>query len=140
MTLDEAIIHAEEVEKAQTENAEFFDLGEESSELYKEQHDKCIACAEEHHQLAAWLKELRMYRQVVPDLGEAFRAGHGDADPMPEKYSELVKVVDNVRAEVKKAKEEIYDAPQDVYEPDYWMREGMDFVLDLLDKRLRGKG
>lgn len=41
MTLDEAIIHAEEVSK-----------------------DKCSKCAEEHRQLADWLKELKALREA----------------------------------------------------------------------------
>lgn len=44
MTLDEAIAHAREV--AEDKRAD------------------CIACAEEHEQLAKWLEELRLYRVI----------------------------------------------------------------------------
>ena len=48
-------------------------------------------------------------------------------------------VIEDIKAEVRKAQEEIYDTPKDVYEPDYWMREGMDYVLEIIDKHIRGK-
>ena len=44
MTLEEAIKHCEEKEKEQALNG-------------------CFACAEEHKQLAEWLKELKDYRE-----------------------------------------------------------------------------
>ena len=44
MTLDEAIKHCEEKEQEQALNG-------------------CFACAEEHKQLAEWLKELKDYRE-----------------------------------------------------------------------------
>ena len=50
MTLDEAIKHCEEREKEQALNG-------------------CFACAEEHKQLAEWLKELKRYRETdIPRL------------------------------------------------------------------------
>ena len=45
MTLEEAIKHCEEKEKEQALNG-------------------CFACAEEHKQLAEWLKELKRYREA----------------------------------------------------------------------------
>jgi len=48
MTLDEAIIHCEEVTR---ENLEHKDNAE------------CVKCAEQHLQLAKWLKELKDYKQ-----------------------------------------------------------------------------
>ena len=50
MTLDEAIKHCEEKEKEQALNG-------------------CFTCAEEHKQLAEWLKELKRYREAdIPRL------------------------------------------------------------------------
>ena len=54
MTLDEAIIHCEEVADGMTEQG------------------KCVECAEEHRQLAEWLKELKMYREMIPSASEVF--------------------------------------------------------------------
>lgn len=47
MTLEEAIVHCEEVAK---------------DNLNREDDKKCIKCGYEHIQLAEWLKELSAYR------------------------------------------------------------------------------
>lgn len=63
MTLDEAIKHCEEKAK---ENREIYNA---HCRIYSEevvkQFDKpdCLKCAEEHEQLAEWLKELKDYRE-----------------------------------------------------------------------------
>ena len=49
MTIDEAIIHAEEKGK----------------ELLKK--DSCSKCAEDHFQLASWLRELKILRKKMED-------------------------------------------------------------------------
>ena len=50
MTLDEAIIHCEDVANS-----------------------KCDKCGEEHRQLAEWLKELKQTRQVIEDIKHEIR-------------------------------------------------------------------
>ena len=66
MTLEEAIKHCEE--KA----AELRKEADDCKEIYKEQCEKpnyksyisnCLECAEEHEQLAEWLKELRKLKR-----------------------------------------------------------------------------
>ena len=57
MTIDEAIKHAEEV----------------ASRMFDDRVH-CIKCAEEHRQLAEWLKELKMYREMIPSASEVFLA------------------------------------------------------------------
>lgn len=52
MTIDEAIKHCEEKEKKQALNG-------------------CFACAEEHKQLAEWLKELAEYQKLFESPKEA---------------------------------------------------------------------
>lgn len=53
MTLDEAIKHCEEKAKEQREEAE-------NVLIYRNgNYTKCVECAEEHEQLAKWLKELK---------------------------------------------------------------------------------
>lgn len=47
MTIDEAIIHCEEVATRKLKN---------------ENNAKCVQCGEEHVQLAKWLKELKDYK------------------------------------------------------------------------------
>ena len=61
MTIDEAIRHAEEVAEAQISRADALDdipmFG--SSEEDKKLIDSCYQCAEEHRQLAKWLKDYK---------------------------------------------------------------------------------
>lgn len=70
MTLDEAIAHAKEIAKTQRAEAE-----EEKQNQDNKVHmfngkfpadytksEKCLECAEEHEQLAAWLEELKRYK------------------------------------------------------------------------------
>ena len=55
MTLDEAIIHAEEEAERNEKMASWFEG--------KEGYEECMECAEEYRQLAEWLKELKAYRE-----------------------------------------------------------------------------
>ena len=59
MTLDEAIRHCEEV-------------AEEKEQEAKEAHVlsgmDCMECAEEHRQLAEWLRELKAYREAREEI------------------------------------------------------------------------
>ena len=64
-SLDEAIKYAEE-------EAE---LNEECTRIYNEQGDaiascSCKECAEEHRQLAEWLRELKKYRAIFEKVGK----------------------------------------------------------------------
>ena len=55
MTLDEAIRHCEEVAEEYEDS-----IGTEAGSRYSLIHDKnCMKCAEEHRQLADWLKLLK---------------------------------------------------------------------------------
>lgn len=64
MTLNEAIIHAEnEVWKNSREADRCFSHG---GSWYEEKAKSCKACADEHRQLAEWLKELKVYRETYP--------------------------------------------------------------------------
>ena len=58
MTLDEAIIHAEEIAEI-NENIAYNTDSENWMDIAQ-----CEKCAEEHRQLAEWLKELRMYKSA----------------------------------------------------------------------------
>lgn len=59
MTIDEAIKHAEEVAKAnESWHEEYIDTAFEQHAL------NCKKCAEDHRQLAEWLKELQKYRKL----------------------------------------------------------------------------
>lgn len=60
MTLDEAIRHAEEVADTCEYEASKYDMND-----YYESHVACQVgkCAEDHRQLAAWLKELKQLKE-----------------------------------------------------------------------------
>lgn len=60
MTLEEAIAHCDEV--AEIEQCKGFDANTKSNckTVQGERHYKC---AEEHRQLAEWLRELKVYRK-----------------------------------------------------------------------------
>lgn len=72
MTIDEAIKHCEEKAKELREEAEH----EKQNQLNKvkmfnghfpadyTKANKCLECANEHEQLAEWLKELKRYRET----------------------------------------------------------------------------
>lgn len=58
MTLDEAIKHAEEVAEKNEKQASWFWCKEGNPN-----YENCVKCAEEHRQLAEWLRELKKYRE-----------------------------------------------------------------------------
>lgn len=60
MTLDEAICHCEEV--AEREKAKGFEFNTRYNRE-NEYGTKCYECADEHRQLAEWLKELKQLRE-----------------------------------------------------------------------------
>lgn len=61
MTLDEAIIHAEEVAEENEKRASWF-WGKEGNPNY----ENCIKCAKEHRQLAEWLKDYKRLKEQEP--------------------------------------------------------------------------
>lgn len=69
MTIDEAIIHCEEVAESKEKQVKNGDWEKDSLT-----ERNCIKCAEEHRQLAEWLKELKMYREMIPSASEVFLA------------------------------------------------------------------
>lgn len=58
MTLEEAIKHCEEVAEKNEKKASWF-WGKEGNPNY----ENCVECAEEHRQLAEWLKELKSFKE-----------------------------------------------------------------------------
>lgn len=61
MTLNEAIAHAEKIAEEQDMKAGF-DTDYVCYQMSDAERNQCKKCAEEHRQLAEWLKELRKYR------------------------------------------------------------------------------
>lgn len=64
MTLDEAIQHCEEVMMENLEKTKDRNASDPIA-------INCGECAEEHHQLAEWLKELKAYRDARAEIAEA---------------------------------------------------------------------
>ena len=60
MTLEEAILHAEEV--ADSKERKVVNGDWEKGSMTE---CDCIECAKEHRQLAEWLKELKQYREAM---------------------------------------------------------------------------
>jgi hypothetical protein len=65
MTLDEAIKHAEEVAEEKDMQAGF-DTDYLCYQMSEVERNQCKTCAEEHRQLAEWLKELKANREQEP--------------------------------------------------------------------------
>lgn len=68
MTIDEAIIHAEEVAKDEELKCYIVNKKFDAITTYGEEHHKC---ANEHRQLAEWLKELKKYKVLFDSPEEA---------------------------------------------------------------------
>lgn len=66
MTLDEAIKHCEEVAYKKEQEYLLKYGGEEAYQSVEA--TECEKCAEEHYQLADWLKELKRDRRILADL------------------------------------------------------------------------
>ena len=77
MTLDEAIIHAEEVAE-RLENSHKRDWMCEDDER----------CAKEHRQLAAWLKELKAYKEQTRWIPVSERLPEEKINPITEDFYE----------------------------------------------------
>lgn len=65
MTLDEAIKHAEEVAKKQENNAKSYPKPNKSVKGSGKKYNACLKCAEEHRQLAEWLKDYKRLLSVT---------------------------------------------------------------------------
>ena len=62
MTLEEAIKHCEEVARENEASIEYYTI-QGDKEWLDECEKDCIECANEHRQLAEWLRELKWYRE-----------------------------------------------------------------------------
>ena len=76
MTIDEAIKHCEEVAEEKEKEGKLLCDSEAGS-------IGCLKCADEHRQLAEWLKELKAVKQIIVQH---------DSDSMPEDYWYIDKI------------------------------------------------
>ena len=79
MTLDEAIKHAEEVAEEKLNNAVYI-MDKMKSDVALKNAEKCKQCAEEHSQLAEWLKELKQLREQTRWIPVSERLPKSDED------------------------------------------------------------
>lgn len=106
VTIDEAIKHAEEVAEEQDKLCKRYDDASGYTRSHNEDirttdAKKCVECAEEHRQLAEWLKELKRFRepkikieetnfdqeQYKADLQSAFDCGVASVKPCEDAIS-----------------------------------------------------
>jgi len=71
MTIDEAIIHCEEIVKENQQRADTLS--------YDQPLLDCVKCSTEHRQLAEWLKELKAFRQAKTKILKAIEELREDA-------------------------------------------------------------
>ena len=74
MTLEEAIRHAEEIANKAKVDADTIRLLGEKPDIWGRTVESCLRCAEQHQQLAEWLKELQKYRELFDSPEEASEA------------------------------------------------------------------
>lgn len=91
MTLDEGIKYEEEVAEAEEQKARVL-----NGDFYKSRRNECLECAEEHRQLAEWLRELKKLREIPDKLVPKYRDG------IPDEYDRganemLEEVIDDIR-------------------------------------------
>jgi hypothetical protein len=108
MTLDEAIKHAEEVaeEKDKFINKTYATFGEDRL-LFKEEENECKKCANEHRQLAKWLKDYKRLLEQEPvidkiraEIAEIQLIGYATVDGKREIASRAVlQILDKYKAE-----------------------------------------
>ena len=67
MTLEEAIIHCEEVVERCEEGVASCDLMDKTERILA---DNGVKCAAEHRQLAKWLKELKAVHDEIDDAAD----------------------------------------------------------------------
>ena len=69
MTLSEAIKHCEEVAEAEERMAKLHQRPDKGIKGSGKRYLSCIECANEHRQLAEWLRELQHWREFGENLG-----------------------------------------------------------------------
>ena len=80
MTLDEAIQHCEKVAEKAEADVNYINLFGETPDELGRTLVSCIRCANEHRQLAEWLKELKERREAEESEGKPFKPTFGEKD------------------------------------------------------------
>ncbi|MEE3309443.1 hypothetical protein [Sharpea azabuensis] len=96
MSLDEAIIHCEEVAEANEKESKLWEGG--VTEAFKQKEQKLCECAKEHRQLAEWLKELKAYRGILAKADKIIESEYGCV--IIEGYKDVIDQMNEVFQEV----------------------------------------
>lgn len=80
MTLNEAIKHCLEVAEKAEVDANYINLFGETPDELGRTLASCIRYANEHRQLAEWLKELKERREAEESEGKPFKPTFGEKD------------------------------------------------------------
>lgn len=84
LTLDDAITHADEVAQRHRDQAS---VDAERSGHFAKSPVQCNKCADEHEQLAEWLRELKAYREIISNADQKVLDIYGVL--IPEAYFEV---------------------------------------------------
>lgn len=102
--LDEAIQHCIEIAEAEENKYSYF-MESAKSDAMREEEAKCKECANEHRQLAKWLKELEAYIKIISELSEALHFYDGCEKCQGFREYPTSDFVDDVRSWVKQFEE-----------------------------------
>lgn len=72
--IEEAISHCLEVAEEQERRAKLFERPNPSVKGSGRKYNSCLECASEHRQLAEWLRELQVKRQIIISIKEQCKA------------------------------------------------------------------
>lgn len=120
MKIDEAIKHAGEVAEEKEKLAKtyegFKDYGNPRSSITSG-HKKCLECAEEHRQLAEWLKELQVYRNnlINQSLSDTLVHSENENERLHNRVNELSKELKAHREAWEKVRKGLRDKHRDSY-------------------------
>lgn len=84
LTLDDAITHADEVAQRHRDQAS---VDAERSDHFAKSPVQCNKYADEHEQLAEWLRELKAYREIIYSADQKVLDIYGVL--IPEGYSDV---------------------------------------------------
>lgn len=73
------VAHNNDVKKQRCDDASGYTRSR-NEDIRTTEAKQCEQCAADHRQLAEWLKELKIYRKVMPSLSEAYQSGMYGSD------------------------------------------------------------
>ena len=99
MTLEEAILHAEEVATENEKSIAYYTI-QGDREWLDECEKDCIECAEEHRQLAEWLRTLKDVKTAIKDGNKLLDQDGCDHEMAFDVYSSIYCQIEKLVEEV----------------------------------------